>query len=216
MTGAKLGKHLGRLEQRIAIDGQFSIRTEIFVLHVLQRYVFSQSSLYNVPLGGLLESTLTRPTTYGPTKETLVQEGTRPSAHAHSVVQPDILITAENAYELYVNEVKVGTGSALNVAQLYHVPLTSGCNVFAVNATNTATVPNPAALIATIKVHYTDGSTETIVTDQSWRAFTRVPNGFEDEQFFDGNWPFATVEYSFAGRPAYWRNVVLPADAGSF
>ncbi|KAF9033007.1 hypothetical protein BJ165DRAFT_1534886 [Panaeolus papilionaceus] len=69
----------------------------------------------------------------------------------------DILITADNAYELYVNEVKVGTGSALNVAQLYHVPLTRGCNVFAVNATNTATVP--AGLIATIKVHYTDGST---------------------------------------------------------
>ncbi|PPQ65163.1 hypothetical protein CVT24_011026 [Panaeolus cyanescens] len=125
----------------------------------------------------------------------------------------DILISADNAYELYVNEVKIGTGSNFHTAQLYHVPLTKGCNVFAVNATNTATVPNPAGLVATIKVRYTDGSTETIVTDQTWRAFTRVPENFEDEDFFDGNWPFATVENSFAARPAYWANVVLPADA---
>ncbi|KAF9044011.1 hypothetical protein BJ165DRAFT_1594707 [Panaeolus papilionaceus] len=128
----------------------------------------------------------------------------------------DILITADNGYELYVNEVKVGSGANLHTAQLYHVPLTKGCNIFAVSAANSGTTPNPAGLIAAIKVHYTDGSTEEIVTDQSWRVFTGVPAGFQDDQFFDASWPSATVVSSFENKPAYWSPVALPPDAAQF
>ncbi|KAF9037145.1 hypothetical protein BJ165DRAFT_1614726 [Panaeolus papilionaceus] len=125
----------------------------------------------------------------------------------------DILISTDDKYQLFVNEVKIGSGNSFQTSQLYHVPLDRGCNIFAVNATNGGNVPNPAGVLATIKIHYTDGSVETIVTDQTWRAFTSVPAGFETDDFFDGNWPPATIQAPYNARPAYWPAVPLPADA---
>ena len=70
-------------------------------------------------------------------------------------------------------------------------------------ATNEFDVPNSAGVLAAIEIIYTDGSTETIVSDSSWKALgsTTIPAGFEGFNFDDSSWSAATVEAPFGNSP---------------
>ncbi|KIJ34430.1 hypothetical protein M422DRAFT_92931, partial [Sphaerobolus stellatus SS14] len=81
-----------------------------------------------------------------------------------------ILIAVDDEYTLWVDGNVVGTGADYQIAQAYCVVLSPFCyNVFAVKATNDFDAPNPAGVLAAIEIIYTDGSTETIVSDSSWK-----------------------------------------------
>ncbi|KAF5379400.1 hypothetical protein D9615_006572 [Tricholomella constricta] len=106
-------------------------------------------------------------------------------------IAANILITTDNVYTLYVNGRKVGTGTDFRYPQRYCVPLVKDCNVFAVSAQNTG---NAAGLLAAIQIRYSDGFTDTIVTDGQWHAIAGTPAGFEQVAFDDSAWPAAFVE----------------------
>ncbi|KAF9041902.1 lectin [Hymenopellis radicata] len=117
-----------------------------------------------------------------------------------------IVITADNEYTLYVNGNEIGSGDNFGSAQAYAVSgLNATENVFAVDATNTG---GPAALIAIILIAYNDGTTETFITDPTWKAFTSIPAGFEEPGFDDSAWQGATDEGPYGTLP--WGNVVIP------
>ncbi|KAK0201445.1 hypothetical protein DFS33DRAFT_1439781 [Desarmillaria ectypa] len=62
-----------------------------------------------------------------------------------------------------------------------------GDNIFAIAANNT--VGDAGSLIATILVDYTDGTTETIVTDATWKTLQTVPpSGWTSPSFDDSKW----------------------------
>ena len=125
-------------------------------------------------------------------------------------VSANILITADNGYTLYVNGNQVGVGHNWPTAQGYCVSLSPTCNVFAVNATNDLTVPNPAGVLASIEITYSDGSIDKLVTDASWRFRTSVPFGFEQVGFDDSNWSPAVVEGNYGVAP--WNTITTPAS----
>ena len=65
-------------------------------------------------------------------------------------------------------------------------------NLFAVSATN---LGGAAGLIATILVQYNDGTSQTYVTDSSWKTFLgNPPAGFQEIGTDDTAWPQAVAQ----------------------
>ena len=123
----------------------------------------------------------------------------------------EILITADNAYTLWVNGEEIGAQANFHQAFRYCVPLESGCNVFAVEGQNApstgpSNVGNAAGVISAIKIRYTDGFTDTIVTDAEWHAISGAVPGFQQVAFDDSAWPAAFVEGPI-GTTAPWNTI---------
>jgi hypothetical protein len=120
----------------------------------------------------------------------------------------------DNNYTLYVNDKPIGSGTNFNQAQVYTASLDFSLpNVFAVLAGNTG---GPAGLIGTFLITYSDGTTETFVTDSSWRTF--VGNaGVEDTGplVLDELPPWVdAVEIASNGQLAIWPPVTIPSALG--
>ncbi|KAF8075281.1 hypothetical protein FPV67DRAFT_1476831 [Lyophyllum atratum] len=157
--------------------------------------------------------------TYPPGNSTFRRDFT--PANGRVPVSANILITVDNAFTLYVNGLKVGTGDNFKNAHRYCVPLVNECNVFAVSAQNyDPNLPgNAAGVLAAIQIRYSDGFTETIVTDGQWHAVQGTPAGFEQVAFDDSQWPAAFVEGSYPNT-APWSQpenalTLPPENAGS-
>ncbi|KAJ7464164.1 hypothetical protein FB451DRAFT_1562024 [Mycena latifolia] len=111
-----------------------------------------------------------------------------------SLIAAEVIITASNALNLYVNGEYIGAGTPPNrgrFAERYCIDLLPSYNVFAVNASTTAA--SDGGILATILVTYSDGTTDTIVSDGSWRVHSGLPAGFEQLSFDDTAWAAATV-----------------------
>lgn len=105
-------------------------------------------------------------------------------------------IPRDNNYTLYVNGIDIGSTVDLQVgfqdAQSFNAPLQPSSNLFAILATNSG---GPAAVIATISIEYSDGSTETVLTDNSWKTFVgSVPANFQSPSTDDSSWSAASEQ----------------------
>lgn len=121
-----------------------------------------------------------------------------------------LTICSDNEYTLYVNGDEIGSGNNFPTSQAYIVTtLAAKSNVFAVLGTNTATVPNPAGLIATILITYSDGTSETFITDTTWRTFVGAPpSNFTEPAIDDSTWSSAIVVGKYGDLP--WGDVTVP------
>ncbi|KAJ7459609.1 hypothetical protein B0H11DRAFT_2059237 [Mycena galericulata] len=129
-----------------------------------------------------------------------------------SLIAAEIIITAIADMNLYVNGDYIGsleTPQRWGYAQRFCVDLLPGYNVFAVNASTPDTTLQ--GLVATILLTYSDGTTDTLFTESSWRATNGSPAGFEQLSFDDTTWDVATVVSSYKAALAT-RPVVIPAD----
>ncbi|KAJ7494205.1 hypothetical protein FB451DRAFT_992115, partial [Mycena latifolia] len=82
-------------------------------------------------------------------------------------------------------------------------------NVFAVNASTSGT---RGGLLATILLTYTDGTTDTLLSDGTWRANKGLPVGFEQLSFDDTVWPGATVVAAYNAGNFDVEAVLIPSD----
>ncbi|KAK0460131.1 lectin [Desarmillaria tabescens] len=120
-----------------------------------------------------------------------------------------IIVACDDQCPVYVNGQQIGTGRA---PQQGAVVYTAGLNpdsknVFAIGVSNTA--EGSAGLIATILVDYTDGTTETIVSDSTWKTLKGVaPGGWTSPSFDDSAWTAADVEGPSTASP--WGTPALP------
>jgi len=93
----------------------------------------------------------------------------------------EVRLTADNSYVLKVNghEVKRDADfkSIHTVSILKH--LKPGENVLTVEVINDGPKPNPAGLIAAIRLQPTDGAAELLVTDNSWKASRNGADGWQ-------------------------------------
>ncbi len=115
---------------------------------------------------------------------------------------------------VYVNGQQIGTGrSPQQGAVVYTASLNPDSkNVFAIGVTNTA--EGSAGLIATILIDYTDGTTETIVSDSTWKTLKGVaPGGWTSPSFNDSAWTAADVEGPSTASP--WGSPALPPAIGN-
>ncbi|KAK0480606.1 lectin [Armillaria novae-zelandiae] len=118
-----------------------------------------------------------------------------------------ILIATDDLHTLYVNGAEIGSGASYTSAQVYTVGLKrKSKNVIAINATNTG---GPAGMIATVLVDYSDDSTETFVTDASWKTLKSVPpSEFANPRLDDSSWIPASEEGKDGVDP--WHQTSLP------
>ncbi|KAF7363035.1 hypothetical protein MVEN_00655300 [Mycena venus] len=127
-----------------------------------------------------------------------------------SLIAAEMIITAITGFNLYVNGDYIGSDSTLGrwgYSQRFCIDLQPSFNVFAVNATTTNA--SVGGVLATILVTYSDGTTDTLVTDSSWRAINGSPAGFEQLAFDDNIWSTATVTATYT---AAQRTVLVPAN----
>ncbi|KAJ6585580.1 hypothetical protein B0H19DRAFT_424819 [Mycena capillaripes] len=97
-----------------------------------------------------------------------------------------IAITVDNNFTLYVNGQPVGASLPLHDAwedaQVFSVALNASTNIFSVLGINdgfeATPSANPAGLLAAIRVQYTDGSNETVLSDDTWLVSGTVPADF--------------------------------------
>ncbi|MDX9971518.1 MAG: glycosyl hydrolase [FCB group bacterium] len=83
-----------------------------------------------------------------------------------------IVLTADNAFTLYVNGTEAGAGS--DRKELYPFDVTAllkpGANVIAIAAENKGTQPNNAGLVASLAVKLKDGRETVVSTDTQWMS----------------------------------------------
>ncbi|GAB4084692.1 glycoside hydrolase family 78 protein [Myceligenerans cantabricum] len=133
---------------------------------------------------------------------------TRTTPDGREASTAEILITGDDSFRLWVNgDLVGGTEGAENEWQTghrYEVELAGDRNVFAVRTTNTPHADgtdSPAGLLAAVRIHYDDGSTDDLVTDTGWLASRTVPDGFEEPGFDDSAWQPAVVQAPYGSGP---------------
>jgi hypothetical protein len=132
-----------------------------------------------------------------------------------ALIGAEIIITAVSNLNLYVNGDYVGSGTPPSRGRFAHrfcVDLLPSFNVFAVNASTGASGADEGGLLATILLTYTDGTTDRLITDSSWRVKSGLPLGWEQLSFDDTTWAVATTVGSYGVAP--WDTVLVnnPAD----
>ncbi len=87
-----------------------------------------------------------------------------------------LLMTADNSFECWVNGRRVGEGNNFTQATLMDIQpvLKNGPNVIAVAASNGAEYPNPAGVLGRLDLRLKDGRSVSIPTDESWDAAEKV------------------------------------------
>ncbi|KAK0438627.1 hypothetical protein EV421DRAFT_1824192 [Armillaria borealis] len=116
-----------------------------------------------------------------------------PSSSTKCPVCATIIISSDDLYSIVVNGNHDRGGQWLQKLGRY--------NVFAIAVNNTG---GAAGLIATILVDYSDGTTQTIVTDTTWKTIKATPPGgwtspsFDDSAWISASW-IRTNETSAAG-----------------
>ena len=81
-------------------------------------------------------------------------------------------ITADNAYTLFVNGVRVGSGDNFHTLDTLEMTpwLKPGSNDIRITAVNAGDSPNPAGLIGSFAVSFTDGTVQRFFTGATWKA----------------------------------------------
>ncbi len=133
------------------------------------------------------------------------------------VASAQLLMTADNSFECWVNGRRVGEGDNFTQAYVMNVAsaLKPGTNLIAVAATNGADYPNPAGLIGLLTIRFQDGRVLKVPTDGSWDAAQKVALGWNTPATTVGKWE-AAMELGPLGM-APWGDVeVAPATIEVF
>lgn len=134
-------------------------------------------------------------------------------------VQPDekiraahITLTADNAFELFVNGQRIGTGDNFHQPYTFEVTrkLRSGPNVLAVLAENAGDAPNPAGWIGVLTIEFAGGDSLTIPTDARWLATTAPTEDWQTAPATPGGWR-AAMELGPPGMAPWGKVEASPA-----
>ncbi|GIX50672.1 MAG: rhamnosidase [Limisphaera sp.] len=114
-----------------------------------------------------------------------------------------LVITADDAFTLYVNGREAGHGS--NWRRLHTLELTDrirpGTNVLAVRARNGGSNPTPAGLLGRLVLVYENGTTQVVPVDGSWRGSAQLSEGWADAAEDPVEWQAASEIARFGDAP---------------
>src|SRR6266511_1813001 len=128
------------------------------------------------------------------------------------VDEADLDITADNAFTVWVNGVKVGSGDQWQRVYRFDIRrlMRHGPNVIAVEAKNEG---GPAGLL--VKLGYVpNGQTKlSLVSDREWKASKAAAKGWLDLDFDDKGWSPVKVLGAY-GKVGAWRDLTWDAGGG--
>ena len=114
----------------------------------------------------------------------------------------ELIATADSAYQLFINGNRILKGDDWRSPQKIMVDknILSNKNCFAIEAENDGQIPNPAGILLTLKIDYTDHSTY-IISDREWLSTDSLTSEhWKEYNFTDTNW---IVAKSY-GEKGYW------------
>ncbi|MCL5280661.1 MAG: family 78 glycoside hydrolase catalytic domain, partial [Planctomycetes bacterium] len=117
------------------------------------------------------------------------------------------VVTADNSFKLFLNGRQVHNGSNFKEAAAINVKehLRQGRNVLAIEVTNEGAAPNPAGLLAVLKLQFTEGSPTTIVSDGTWRTSGTTAPDWTNVDFDAEGWQTVQIVGAYGINP--WGKV---------
>ncbi|KAJ7342786.1 hypothetical protein DFH08DRAFT_782629 [Mycena albidolilacea] len=109
------------------------------------------------------------------------------TASGKTAASASISIAVDNNFTLWCNAQPIGASDGTaeagwQTAQILSAALNATSNVFSVLGTNsnpdTPGAANPAGLLAAIRIFYTDGSNDTVLSDSTWLVSGTIPADF--------------------------------------
>ncbi|KAK7437592.1 hypothetical protein VKT23_018490 [Stygiomarasmius scandens] len=127
-----------------------------------------------------------------------------------------IAFASDDFATLFINGEYVATKDNWVTSSTYCIPLQPFKNVIAFNVTND---PNPGGLLVTAEITYTDGTTSSLASDETWRVTgPTIPDGWEQLSFDDSSWALTTRKATYPSTLSHdWDNVqIAGSDPVSF
>ena len=111
--------------------------------------------------------------------------------------------TADNNFRLYLNGRQVGVGDNFKQVSVIDVleEVRPGKNVLAIEATNVGDAPNPAGVLAVLKLEFSGRQTSIITSDSTWLASESGPANWAGVDFDAGAWPRVKVLGEYGAAP---------------
>lgn len=128
-----------------------------------------------------------------------------------SATRAEVLITADDSFTLWLDGAEVGaTEPAENgwqASRFYEADLAAGgTTVVAVRGTNDGV--SPGAVLAVVRLTWSDGSTSAMATGSAWKAATQFPADFARPDLDDSGWDQAAEIAAYGSGP--WGGGVRP------
>jgi alpha-L-rhamnosidase len=133
-------------------------------------------------------------------KEFTIPEGREP-------VSAMCVVTADNSFKMFLNGRRIQNGNNFKEATAANVKehLQKGKNVLAIEAANEGAAPNPAGVLAVLKLQFADGDSTTIVSDETWRTSDSAPPDWMNVDFNAESWKTVQVLGAYGINP--WGKV---------
>lgn len=131
-----------------------------------------------------------------------------------------LMATADNEAAIELNAETVGQTDAWEVASTFDVSklLRPGEeNLLAITATNGATDPNPAGMVACLAVRFVDGSEFVLASDSSWQSAMAPDAEWKravvQAKWGEGPWHSASAGASYPPLPIFRKSFEIPRTA---
>ncbi len=117
------------------------------------------------------------------------------------------VVTADNSFQIFLNGRRIHNGTNFKEASAINVKehLVKGKNVLAITATNEGTAPNPAGVLAVLKLQFASGEPMTIMSDGTWHTSETAPPDWMNIDFNAESWETARVLGAYGMNP--WGKV---------
>lgn len=102
--------------------------------------------------------------------------------------QAKLAITADNIYELYVNDTKIASDSDWTNLEVYDLSkhLGKGCNIIAIKAIDPGA--DLGGLLVELAIAYADGDVDVVGSDAQWKISGSAADGWTTADFDDSGW----------------------------
>ncbi len=121
----------------------------------------------------------------------------------------EALLSVDHSFTLFVNGEEIQQGQDWRVVHRINLKnaLQSGTNVVAIEGTNDGELPNPAGLLFSLQLTYTDGEQINIVSDTDWKSAREVADAsWKDLLHDDTEWD-QVRQYARFNR-SYWGQLL--------
>ncbi len=117
------------------------------------------------------------------------------------------VVTADNSFQMFLNGRRIHNGTSFKEASAINIKehLVKGKNVLAIAAANEGTAPNPAGVLAVLKLQFAGGEPLTVVSDGTWRTSATGSPDWMNINFNAESWKTAQVLGAYGMNP--WGKV---------